>query len=254
LKKIFFNAILLIDLIGKMTYSELQNIIKDKVRQIIESRFPNKKEFARFVGIDKATIYQAVDIPSKKDFNLNHLFSMARSLNIPIFDLLHPEPLIPVSQVDERVKNAQEFRERFLMVPEIEAVACGNLSNISASHIINYRVFDKSFLKGTFKPFITRASGDSMEPTIREGDLVLFDRNPDCLITPSDAHIYIINTTPFSEEISLTMKRVIVKENDVWLIPDNTRYRTEIIEMDDKSSPLQYVLGKAIWIGKELQK
>lgn len=237
-----------------MTFSELQNIIKDKIRKIIDSRFDNKLEFARFVGIDKATIYQAVDIPSKKDFNLTHLFTMARALDIPVYNLLHPDPLIPAGRVNEQLKNAREFKERFHMVPEIEPVACGNLSNISTDHITGYRVFDKGFLRGTFKPFITRASGDSMEPTIREGDRVLFDRNPDRLVRPSDAHIYIVNTTPFSETLSLTLKRVIIKDADIWLIPDNTRYRTEIIEMDEKSSPLQYILGQAIWIGKELPK
>lgn len=237
-----------------MTYSELQKVIKDKIREIVHSRFPNKKAFARFVGIDKATIYQALDVPSKKDFNLNHLYAMSRRLDMPLYNLIHPEPLVPASRMDEQVANAREFGDRFVMVPEIQAVACGNLSNITPDHIIDYRAFSQSFLRGTFKPFITRAGGDSMEPTIREGDLVLFDRNPDRLLAPSDAHIYIINTTPFSETLSLTMKRAIVKERDIWLIPDNTRYRTEIIEMDEKSSPLQYVLGQAIWIGKELPK
>lgn len=236
-----------------MTYSELQNIIKDKIRHIIDSRFSNKKEFAQFVKIDKATIYQAVDIPSKKDFTLNHLFSISERLDIPIFNLLHPEPLLPQTRVDERVGKAQEFKDEFEMVPEIEAVACGHLSNISARNIINYKVFNRRFLQDTFKPFITRASGDSMFPTFSEGDLILFDRNPDKLSQPHDSHIYMINATPFSEELSLTIKRAIIRENDLWLIPDNSQYRTETIEMGEKSSPLQYILGKAIWVGKELR-
>ncbi|MCK4836911.1 MAG: S24 family peptidase [Candidatus Aminicenantes bacterium] len=237
-----------------MTYDELQDIIKNNIRTIIKDRFSNKKEFAKFVGIDRATIYQAVDTPSKRDFNLNHLYLMSRSLNIPLYNLVFSEALIPGSTVDEMMDKAHEFKEKFQMVPEIEPIACGNLSNISANNIIDYKVFNKPYMKETFKPFITRASGDSMEPTIQQGDLVLFDRNPDRLIKPTDAHIYIINTTPFSEDISLTIKRVIVKEKDIWLIPDNTQYRAEIIEMDEKSSPLQYVLGVAIWIGKELKK
>ena len=237
-----------------MTYDELQDIIKNNIRTIIKDRFSNKKEFAKFVGIDRATIYQAVDTPSKRDFNLNHLYLMSRSLNIPLYNLVFSEALTPGSTVDEMMDKAHEFKEKFQMVPEIEPIACGNLSNISANNIIDYKVFNKPYMKETFKPFITRASGDSMEPTIQQGDLVLFDRNPDRLIKPTDAHIYIINTTPFSEDISLTIKRVIVKEKDIWLIPDNTQYRAEIIEMDEKSSPLQYVLGVAIWIGKELKK
>lgn len=236
-----------------MIYSEFQDIIKNKIRNIIESRFSNKKEFAQFVGIDKATIYQAVDIPSKKDFTLNHLFSIAERVKIPVYNLLHPESLIPGSRVDELVNKAQEFRDQFRMVPEIEAVACGHLSNISADHIIHYKVFNRQYLKDTFKPFITRASGDSMFPTFSEGDLILFDRNPDKLINPHDDHIYIINTSPFSEDLALTIKRAIIKENDLWLIPDNSQYRTETIEMDEKSSPLQYILGVAIWVGKELK-
>lgn len=235
-----------------MTYSELQDIIKDKIRHIIDSSFSNKKEFAQFVKIDKATIYQAVDIPSKKDFTLNHLFCISEHLEIPIFNLLYPEPLLPQSQADELVGRAQEFQGEFEMVPEIEAVACGHLSNISSRNIINYKVFNRRFLKDTFKPFITRARGDSMFPTFSEGDLILFDRNPDQLIQPHDSHIYMINTTPFSEELSLTIKRAIVRDNDLWLIPDNNQYRTDTIEMDEKSSPLQYILGKAIWVGKDL--
>ena len=236
-----------------MTYSELQNIIKDNIRHIIESRFPNKKEFARFVKIDKATIYQAVDFPSKKDFTLNHLFSVSERLGIPIFNLLHNEPLVPQTQVNERVGKAQEFGDGFEMVPEIEAVACGHLSNISARNIIDYRAFNRRYLKDTFKPFVTRASGDSMFPTFSEGDLILFDRNPDKLIRPHDSHIYMINTTPFSDELSLTIKRAIIRDRALWLIPDNSRYRTETLEMDEKSSPLQYILGRAIWVGKELK-
>jgi phage repressor protein C with HTH and peptisase S24 domain/DNA-binding Xre family transcriptional regulator len=237
-----------------MTYDELQGVIKVNIRRIIADRFRNKKQFAQSVGIDKATIYQAVDVPSKKDFTLNHLNLISEALDIPVYDLLATEKLIPGTRVDEILEKSSTFKEEFRLVPEIEPVACGNLSNITADHIVGYRVFGRPYLRDTFKPFITRTLGDSMAPTIAEGDQVLFDRNPDKLIKPADTQIYLINTTPFGEELSLTIKRSIIKENDLWLFPDNKDYRPEVIEMAEKSSPLQYILGVAIWIGKELKK
>jgi len=237
-----------------MTYDELQDVIKNKIRIIITDRFRNKKQFAQTVNIDKATVYQAVDIPSKRDFTLNHLYLISEALHIPIYNLLSPETLIPGPQVDEILNKCAEFKEQFQLVPEIEPVACGNLSNIMADHIVGYRVFSTTYLRDTFKPFVTSTLGDSMAPTISEGDQVLFDRNPDKLVKPADTHIYLVNTTPFGEELSLTIKRAIIKENDLWLFPDNNRYRPEVIETDEKSSPLQYILGVAIWIGKELKK
>jgi len=237
-----------------MGYEKIQNIIKNKIRKIIKDQFSNKKEFAELVGIDKTTIYQIVDIPSKRDFTLHHMHLMARGLKIPLYNLLSEGLLIPENELQDRLKKAHEFKDKFEMVPEIEPVACGNLSHISGNHIIDYRIFNRHYLKDTFKPFITRASGDSMHPTVSEGDLVLFDRNPDKLINPTDENIYLANTTPFAEEVSLTIKRVLVKQNTLWLLPDNPGFRAQEIEMDEKSSPVQYLLGIAIWVGKELKK
>jgi SOS-response transcriptional repressor LexA len=235
-----------------MDYRDLQSTIKDNIRKIISTRFPNKKSFAERVGIDKTTVYQAVDRPSKRHFTLPHLFRISQKLDIPVYNLLAEEPLAPVSRVDDMTRRVLDYSDRFEMVPEIEPVACGNLANLAGKHIIGYRVFGKDLLKTTFKPFITRASGDSMHPTISEGDIILFDRNPDKLINPRDRSIYLVNTTPFGEEISLTIKRALIKSRDLWLFPDNNQYRAEAIEMAERSSPLQYILGIAIWIGKEL--
>jgi len=233
-----------------MTYAELQSAIKENVRRIISSRFPNKKAFAERVGIDKTTVYQAVETPSKRDFTLPHLHRISRRLDIPIYNLLSPEPLLRESVIQEALRS----HERFEMVPQIDAVACGNLAHLSGDQIIGYRAFPRELLAAAFKPFVTRATGDSMHPTISPGDLVLFDRNPDRLIRPNNEHIYLINTTPYSEELSLTVKRAKLKGRDLWLFPDNTAYRADVIEMDDKSSPLQFVLGVAVWIGRELDR
>ena len=235
-----------------MDYRELQNTIKDNIRKIISTRFPNKKSFAERVGIDKTTVYQAVDHPSKRHFTLPHLFRISQKLQIPVYNLLSEEPLMPASRVDDMRRQVLDYGDGFEMVPEIEPVACGNLAHVDGEHITGYRVFAKELLKATFKPFVTRASGDSMHPTILEGDLILFDRNPDKLITPKDRSIYLVNTTPFGEELSLTIKRALIKSRDLWLFPDNNLYRAEAIEMAERSSPLQYILGVAIWIGKEL--
>jgi hypothetical protein len=162
--------------------------------------------------------------------------------------------MITESQAQEMLNRARQFKENYELVEEIEPIACGNLSNITQQYIVGYKVFEKAFLKGMFKPFLTRASGDSMFPTLWEGDLILFNRDPDKLQRPDPNKIYLVNLTPEGEEPSLTIKRVGFSREDWTLttVPDNRQYPIGQHEMSHKKSILDYVLGVATWVGKEL--
>ena len=74
------------------------------------------------------------------------------------------------------------------------------------------------------------ATGDSMEPTIRDGDLLLIDTaNAEI----RDGRIYVINIDGF-----LSVKRLQVQfGGKIALVSDNTRYAPQIV-MPSKRDPL----------------
>lgn len=55
-------------------------------------------------------------------------------------------------------------------------IACG-LFGISEDYVDDYLSLDEKFLKNKNSTFFVRASGDSMEPEIKAGDILIVDRS-----------------------------------------------------------------------------
>jgi transcriptional regulator with XRE-family HTH domain len=232
---------------------EYLETFRSNVIDQLKQREWSRKELAQRIHID-ATLINAM-LRGERRFNEDQVIAIASALSLEPYQLFSAENLVPEARVQDIVKKAQEFQDNFQLVEEIEPIACGNLSNISSQSIVGYKVFEKKFLKGMFKPFLTRASGDSMFPTLSEGDLILFNRDPDKLQHPNPNKIYLVNLTPEAEEPSLTIKRVEFSKKDwaLTIIPDNRRYPIEKYTMSEKKSILDYMIGIATWIGKELE-
>jgi hypothetical protein len=60
--------------------------------------------------------------------------------------------------------------------------------------------------------------------------------------------------TPEEEEPNLTIKRVGFSKEDwtLTIVPDNRLYPIEKFAMSPKKSILDYIIGIAVWVGKEL--
>jgi transcriptional regulator with XRE-family HTH domain len=234
---------------GTMEYLKtFRAIVLDELKKKEWSR----KDLAQRIDIDQTLINSM--LRGERRFNEDQVVAIAGALKMEPYQLFTSEKLVPENQVQEILKRAKEFKDNYELVEEIEPIACGNLSNISEQSIIGYKVFEKHFLKGMFKPFLTRASGDSMFPTLSEGDLLLFNRDPDKLQNPNPNRIYLVNLTPEQEEPSLTIKRVGLSKEEwtLTIVPDSRLYPIETYSMSHKKSVLDYVLGVAAWVGKEL--
>jgi transcriptional regulator with XRE-family HTH domain len=218
----------------------------------LKKREWSRKDLAQRVNIDQTLINSM--LRGERRFNEDQVLAIADALKMEPYRLFTSEKLLPETQVQEILKRAREFKDNYELVEEIEPIACGNLSTISQHSIVGYKVFEKSFLKGMFKPFLTRASGDSMFPTLLEGDLILFNRDPDKLQNPNPNKIYLVNLTPEEEEPNLTVKRAALSKEDwsLTIVPDNRMYPIETYPMSRRKSVLDYVLGVATWMGKEL--
>jgi len=231
---------------------EYINTFRDIIIDELKKRDWSRKDLAQKINIDQTLINSM--LRGIRRFNEDQVIAIARAFNVEPYQLFSMEKLIPESQVVEITKRVSEFKDSFELVEEIEPIACGNLSNISQDSVVGFKVFEKTFLRGMYKPFLTRALGDSMFPTLSEGDLILFNRDPDKLQNPDPNKIYLINLYPEEEEPSLTIKRIGFSKKDwtLTVFPDNRRYAIEKYKMSRRRSILDYVLGVAAWLGKEL--
>lgn len=89
---------------------------------------------------------------------------------------------------------------------------------------------------------VVRCKGDSMEPRIHDGDVVLIDTSRKSV---EDSMVYAIN---YGGEAKL--KRMIKKfDGSLVLRSDNQRYEDEVIPPTDDHASQLHVIGKAVWIG-----
>ncbi len=88
------------------------------------------------------------------------------------------------------------------------------------------------------------AEGDSMDPTINSGDVLLVDRSK---VEPMDGHIFALQ----SESNGTLVKRLVKSEIDGWIIrsdnPDKKRYGDETLR-DGEINEVR-IIGRVVWRG-----
>jgi hypothetical protein len=131
-----------------------------------------------------------------------------------------------------------------VLLPLLEArAAAGNNGGLRSDHLVDFIAFSESFLKQTLRRSpqnlaLLTASGDSMDPTIRDGDLLLVDTSAR-RIEGSFIYVLAING-------GLLVKRIALRrDGSVVLKSDNAKYDAE--EVPAGETPTLEVLGQVIW-------
>lgn len=126
--------------------------------------------------------------------------------------------------------------EEKVLIPKLgRKISCG-LFGISDDFIEKYQSLDTHFIKNKFSTFFFEAAGDSMEPTIFEGQILIVDRSL------KDFHNKVC---VISYEDKLICKRVYTKGNGIILKSDNPRYKDIFVENTDSVSLWGVVLAVA---------
>lgn len=136
----------------------------------------------------------------------------------------------------------------FTLIPfyNVEASAGGG-SVIHSEEQISQVAFRKDWIKnkGLQEKYLAaiKAKGDSMEPTLYDGDMLLVDTN---IKEVKDDSIYIIQT-----DNNLVVKRLQQAINGaIYIISDNLRYQQQKIEPYDAET--LKIAGRVIWYGHEI--
>jgi phage repressor protein C with HTH and peptisase S24 domain len=124
--------------------------------------------------------------------------------------------------------------------------SAGNGEHVNEEQVIGRFAFKREWLarKGlnANNLAVVAARGDSMEPTVRDGDILLVDRNVDRISTDG---IYLIE-----RENDLFCKRLQRSfDGGVTIMSDNPRYGPQQLSTDAASE--LNIVGRVIWIGGE---
>jgi SOS-response transcriptional repressors (RecA-mediated autopeptidases) len=135
--------------------------------------------------------------------------------------------------------NLIEYGPQTVPVPVLGEIACGDPIFIEENHS-EYRYESPDMLPAGNVAYLY-AKGDSMEPTIPNGSLVLISEQDDVESGEIAAVLVDGNT-------EATLKRVKKQGNQVILVPDNPKHNPIIVTKDN---PVK-IIGKAIRYTRDL--
>jgi DNA polymerase V len=124
-----------------------------------------------------------------------------------------------LSKIDLPIAMGEDFRCPVFLSP----LSCG-LFGISEDEIEDYQSLDSLFVKNRFNTFFFKAAGDSMEPSIYQGQILVVDRSK----THFNGKVCAI-----AYEDKIICKRVFIRPNAIVLSSDNKKYRDIVVENSD---------------------
>lgn len=154
------------------------------------------------------------------------LAEIASIFNVDMDDMMNYDLSLKPTNVIE-IKETKS-------IPLLGSIACGE-PILAENNISEYISFPAELLPKGGKFFFLSASGDSMEPNINNGSLVLIRKQ-------SNVENGEIAAVIFDDATEATLKRVNRQGKMMMLIADNTNYPPIIV---DESTPIR-IVGKAI--------
>ncbi|MFW5499833.1 MULTISPECIES: LexA family transcriptional regulator [unclassified Maridesulfovibrio] len=141
--------------------------------------------------------------------------------------------------------NAVEFADEFSRIPKVAArLSAGGGSFETGGEIEGFYAFRKDWIGGKGNPsdmVLMEVYGNSMEPELKEGDIVLLDQSRKDILAGG---IYAVGV-----EDTVMVKRVEKRPGQVVLHSDNKDYSPIYLGGDELENVR--VLGQVVWVSRE---
>ncbi|UDM63202.1 helix-turn-helix transcriptional regulator [Pseudoalteromonas piscicida] len=198
----------------------------------------NKRQFARLTGKSPSHIYRICRGLSRPSMiYLEHLYSLfAVDLN---WLLTGEQPLD---------KPQGQLKDELTLIPKLDIEASAGMGSVigheevTEQFALNRRWLNSHLGVYSEKLAFVSIRGDSMQPTLLDGDMVLVDLSQN---QPSKDAVYIIQT-----EEGLMAKRVQQKHSQLKVISDNPDYPSWEITADNADS--HGIAGRVVWCGRSI--
>jgi phage repressor protein C with HTH and peptisase S24 domain len=178
---------------------------------------------------------------SGRELPSSALVSLARATGVRLEWLATGEGSM---QGENPVVTAPNPPPGYVFLPLVEArAAAGSHGGLSSDNIVDFIAFSEPYLRQTLHRnpknlALLTASGDSMDPTIRDGDLLLVDTSARRIET---SRIYVLAVGD-----GLIVKRIQPRLDGSLIVKsDNAVYESEVVPADQTAALI--VLGQVIW-------
>ena len=191
----------------------------NNLKKLRESKKKTLTQMSQEIGIGRGTInnYEV----GRTEPNIANLEKLSNYFGVSI------DKLLGIKDEETEIQPIDSWKN----IPIIGNIACG--SPILANENIDGFQAIPSNLVPQDNVFGLKCKGDSMEPTIKNGALVIIHQQP--TIEDNEIAAVLIND-------SATLKRVKHVDNTILLLPDNQKYSPIVLDKNDDNR----ILGKMI--------
>lgn len=234
-----------------MTQKILWEEVSLRLRSALGAR--NRQEVADKAGVTKSALDHMLLGKSEPAFG--RVAAVAQVLNVDLSDLAYGQPSIGGSALDgmakglRRIQAAQRLeRPEFIEVPAYDVQASAGPGAINSDIVPSTTIaFRQEWLsrRGAMQEKLAaiRVRGDSMEPTLKNGDLIVVDQDR---TNPADG-IFVIG---FEDEIQVKRLQRLSPTRLVIASDNPLAGSTEIDLRDETQRPR--IIGRVIWLGRDL--
>ncbi|WP_321448450.1 helix-turn-helix transcriptional regulator [uncultured Cohaesibacter sp.] len=211
-------------------------MLKERLKQLVGQE--SVLSFAQKCEIGESSMRKYLDgrVPG-----LDKAAQIAKACNVSLQWLATGEGAMrPEEQVAQK-------SDEYIGIPRYDAsLSAGNgFWNIDTAHELDHIPFTAEFLRrrlGRSNPddlIILTANGDSMEPLIGDGDLVMVDQKKNELT--DGVFAFVLNGMARVKRLNQTLA------GDLEVMSENPLYRTEVFRKDDLIN--FQLIGKVVWCG-----
>ena len=204
----------------------------------------NDNEVADVLKMEPKTLATA---KARNSYPYEELILFCRREGVPIDLIFFPEERQLENKDGSLIAHDVVYGDEFVSIPLIRGPGGLGEGRI-ADNTIDMRVaFRRDWIrrKGEARNMaLTPVTGDSMEPTLKSGDLVLYDRSLNFIDPQGGLYAITLDQNEMVKRL-----QVLFPAKKIKIISDNPRY--ESIEVKEDQFRIS---GKVIWFARELER
>lgn len=202
-----------------------REVLATNIRRLLKEKNKTQNELAEYVGVSKTTVSEW--IAAKKYPRIEKIQAIAEYFDVYRSDI-----------TESKVKN----QSKAVRIPVLGKVIAG-IPIEAIEEIIDYEEITEQMARtGDF--FALQVTGDSMEPQMSEGDVVIVRKQED--LDSGQIGIVLVNGD------EATVKKVIKKENGIMLVPFNQdKYEPWFYDQYDIETKPVKIIGRVVELRKK---
>lgn len=235
----------------------------DKLKKLIKESGMSARKLADIAGIHEVSMYRILNGQRKLN-NLDTLYKLSKALGVDLNYFFTNSDVSEEDSDNENLNvhifygNKKEADKRYpdaVKIPLMrsKAAATPAIIEISSDEIdgwvsINAENIPKNISE---RCFAFRVQGKSMEPMLRENDLVavLPYSEPPSMDNIIPSNVYLVKIPDGFGGYGLSLKHInVVDEEVIELVSDNKKFENKIINLQDDGFQ---VMGRVIWMWRE---